>query len=85
MTVEDLKRWAARLEREHRFAQAILVKNMAWEVEHGAKWLEIMAAQGVTIPDSEEDNLKSSLKAECEALSDEIIVQLALAEGKEPS
>jgi len=50
MTVDDLKRWADRCEREGRPMQALLVRNMAWEVENGAPWLKIMAELGTEIP-----------------------------------
>ena len=37
--VAELRQWADRCEREKRPAQAILVRNMAFEIERGAPWL----------------------------------------------
>jgi len=45
--VAELRVWADRCQREGRPAQAILVRNMAFEIEHGAPWLEIMKREEV--------------------------------------
>lgn len=37
--VAELRQWADRCERQGRTSQAILVRNMAYEIEHGAPWL----------------------------------------------
>jgi len=49
--IATLKRWAERLEREHRSAQALLVRNMVFEIEAGAPWLTIMREKGIQIPE----------------------------------
>ena len=51
--VDDLKHWAERCEREGRFAQSILVRNIVWEIEQGAPWLEIMAEHNIEVPAEE--------------------------------
>ena len=33
---------ASQLDREGRPAQALLLRNVAWEAENGCKWLELM-------------------------------------------
>jgi hypothetical protein len=43
--VAELRMWADRCQREGRPAQAILVRNMAFEIEHGSPWLALMAQQ----------------------------------------
>ena len=53
MKVDDLKHWAERCEREGRFAQSILVRNIVWEIEQGATELEIMAEHNIEVPAEE--------------------------------
>jgi len=53
--VKELKRlraWAEKLERAGRNAQAILVRQMVWEIEAGSTWLEQMRALGIETPDA---------------------------------
>jgi hypothetical protein len=50
MTPDELLKWAERCEKEGRTAQAILVRNMAFEAEQGVPWLEIMRKHGFEIP-----------------------------------
>jgi hypothetical protein len=52
---KELKRlrvWAERLERTHRSSQAMLVRQMIWEIEQGATWLAQMRALGIETPNA---------------------------------
>jgi hypothetical protein len=54
MNVDDLKRWAERCDREGRTAQAILVRNIAFEIEEGMPWLEFISDCPIDIPTDKE-------------------------------
>jgi len=55
MNIIELRSWADRCEAEGRTAQAVFVRNIAWEIEHGATWLEVMSPINIPL-DGKEPN-----------------------------
>ena len=49
------RRWADRCEREGRPVQALLIRNLIFESEHGSQWLDILREHDINPPEVQAD------------------------------